>query len=1293
MIKKFTPFWLLVVFMLMVQSTQSQTVITQWNFNSVPPDASTATGSVSPSAGAGIIANIGGNTASFASGAANSGSSDPATVDNSGWGLTGWPAQGANDKTAGIRFSASTAGHQNIIVTFDLRHSNTGPRHLQFHYTADITATTPVWVDFAISAATGGDTWFARSYNLSAITALNNNVNAGFRVVAAFEPSTAAYAASGTASTYAPGGTWRFDMLTVLGTAAGGDVTPPVAQSFQVTSATTSFIKFSETVTNATATNIANYTFSPALSIATATLSVTSDTVFLTHAPFDNGQPYTLAISGVQDAALNTMATTNFNTVFNALVPTLVITEIIHSPNDIEMIEIYNAGAAAVNLGGLKWTDGTTGSFPVVTLAAGATAVFATNTATASTSLNVSPVYPILNGLGSSDDILVIRNSLNQVVDSVAYFVGTNGWPTAPIGIYGYSFELNAAANDNNAGANWLVPQNPVVPQPVQGVVRATPGVYPAPPYMPIIAAISFTATKVSVSETAATVNIIARIQGGGPAPSSVDIELLPLSTAATGTDFTIAAPLQFNWAPNANNVNDTILVTINNDALAENAEYFIVRFTNPVNIALPSAAANHFTVVINDDDKQAPTASQAVTLNHIASFSNGVAGTNSAEIVAHDPASQRLFIANSIGAKMDIINFSNPSAATLMSSIPISSYGSINSIAVKNGIVAAAIENVVPESPGKVVFFDINGVFLNQVIVGAMPDMITFDPAGTKVLTANEGQPKADYTVDPEGSVSIIDISGGIAGLTQANVTTAGFASFNGQAAALKSAGVRIFDLNKPVPPNPLLPVPTVAQDMEPEYITISADGLTAWVTCQENNAVAVINIATSTVTAIRALGTKDHLVTGKGLDVSDQGGIVEIANWPVKGLYMPDAIASYSVGGVTYLVTANEGDDREYTAYAEVIRAGSAAYVLDPVAFPYADALKANIGRLNITTASGDTDGDGDFDEIHAYGSRSISIWNAATGALVWDSGDDMETILSKHPVYGAIFNASNANNSLKNRSDDKGPEPEGVTTGEINGRMYAFIALERIGGCMVYDVTNPASPVFVDYKNTRSLAAYGGDNGPEGIIYISAANSPTGVPLVILANEVSSTLSFYAVNGGVLDIALGDIKAINTGTRNRIDWKTVAEDAGDIFELEKSDDGTGYRYMAAINATGRPSAYGYWDEQPNTGTTYYRLKMKHSSGSISYSPVVKATVKVTAARLQVFPNPVKNQLTIRLNGQPLANANVEIVSLSGTVIKTIRLTTQQSVINVSAIPAGVYMLRYTDNAHVQTIRVTKQ
>jgi hypothetical protein len=404
----------------------------------------------------------------------------------------------------------------------------------------------------------------------------------------------------------------------------------------------------------------------------------------------------------VQDVAMNTMTTTNFNTLFNGTVSGLVITEIIHSPNDVESIEIYNSSAGAIALGGLKWTNGTTGNFPQVTLAPGATAVFATAPATASAILNVTPVYTILNGLGASDDILVIRNSMNQVVDSVSYFVGTNGWPAAPVGLYAYSFELNAAANDNNVGANWAVPQNPVVPQPAQGAIRATPGVYPTPPYTPPAGNVTFVGAKINVNETTTTVNITANLQSGIGSASSVDIELLPLSTATSGSDFTLPASLQFDWAPFANNVNDVITITINNDLLPENTEYFIVRFTNPVNVTLPSAAANHFTVTITDNDKAAPPPLQTVTLNHIASFSNGAAGTNSAEIVAHDPASQRLFIANSIGSKIDIVNFSNPAAATLISSIPVTAYGGINSIAVRNGIVAAAIENAVPENAGK---------------------------------------------------------------------------------------------------------------------------------------------------------------------------------------------------------------------------------------------------------------------------------------------------------------------------------------------------------------------------------------------------------------------------------------------------------------------------------------------------------------------------------------------------------------------------------------------------------------
>jgi hypothetical protein len=717
---------------------------------------------------------------------------------------------------------------------------------------------------------------------------------------------------------------------------------------------------------------------------------------------------------------------------------------------------------------------------------------------------------------------------------------------------------------------------------------------------------------------------------------------------------------------------------------LPENAEYLIFRFTNPVNITLPPSASNHYTVMITDDDRRAPIASQSIKLNHIGSFSNGVAGTNSAEIVAHDPGSQRLFIANSIGAKIDIVNFSNPAAPSLISSIPVTSYGNINSIAVKNGIVAAAIEDAIPELPGKVVFFDIHGAFISQVEVGAMPDMITFNNAGTKVLIANEGQPKTDYTVDPEGSVSIIDISGGIAGITQSAVTTAGFSSFNAQTATLKAAGVRIFGLNNP----------TVAQDLEPEYITISSDDQTAWVTCQENNAIAVINMATGTVTDIRPLGTKNHNLLANALDVSDQGGTIEIANWPVKGVYMPDAIASYTVGGQTYLVTANEGDAREYSTYEEAVRISSSSYVLDSTAFPYSAALKANIGRLNVTTASGDTDGDGDFDEIHAFGARSISIWNATTGELVWDSGDEMELMISKHPVYSAIFNASNANNTLKNRSDDKGPEPEGVTVAQINGRTFAFVALERIGGCMVYDITNPSSPVFVDYKNTRTLGSYGGDNGAEGIIYISADNSPTGVPIVVLANEVSSTLSFYAIDASVLDISLVDIKAQNVVSRNHIQWITATEVRGDVFEVEKSNNGISFNHLATVPAKGLPSSYNHYDEQPYNGLTYYRLKLKHLSGGVSYSPVVTALFNDNkSAFIQVYPNPTVNQLTLRTNGILALPLPVEIVNMNGAVVKKLQITTQQTTINFGALPAGMYTLKYFINQQLQTIKVTKQ
>jgi len=1284
MTKFFTRFVLSFVCTALGFYLHAQAIITQWNFNSNPADANNSTGSSIASIGVGTINAIGGSVSSFASGTSGNGSSDPVTIDNTGFGITTFPTQNTNNKTAGIQFSASTVGYNSISVTFDLRHSNTGPRHLQFQYTTDVTASTPVWVDFAVEVTTAGDTWFPRSFNLSSITGLNNNPNAGFRVVAAFDPAGTSYLASNPSSNYATGGTWRFDMVTIKGNSIAGDVTAPIAQNMRFLSATTSFIKFSEALNNASATNLANYSFNPALSVSSASLSLTGDTVFLTHAPYINGQPYTLTISGVQDVSLNSMSSTPLNTIFNASIPNLVITEIMHSPNDIEMVEVHNAGTTPINVGGLKWAEGTGGNFPEISLAAGSSIVFSTAPTTASTAFNNIPVYLLTAGLSSSNDILVIRNSLDQTIDSVAYFVGTNEWPTAPNGVYGYSFELSSISSDNNLGSNWVVPQNPIIPQPTGGVVRATPGIYPTPSFTPTNANVSFVGGKVTVNENGtSTLNIIANLQGGGALPSSIDIALIPIGTATNNQDFTLPSSLKFEWPANANNVNDTIAITINNDALQEPTEYFMFRFVNPTNIVLPAASVNHFTVFIQDDDLQTLTPSNSIQLNHIASFNNGTAGTNSAEIVAHDPVSQRLFIVNSIGRKLDIVNFSNPAAASIIKSISVTPYGNINSLAVKNGIVAVALENLDPQLPGKVLFLNTNGDSLNTVTVGAMPDMITFNHAGTKVFTANEGEPNAAYTNDPEGSVSIIDISSGVANVTNTNVSTASFNAFNSQLAALKNAGIRIFGLNA-----------TVAQDIEPEYITISDDDATAWITCQENNAIAVLNIATATITELIPLGTKNHALLGNALDASDQGTDIQIANWPVKGLYMPDAIASYKVGGQTYLVTANEGDSREYTGFSEIDRLSSVGYKLDSTAFPFADVIKANIGRLNITKASGDTDGDGDFDEIHVYGSRSFSIWNANTGVLVWDSKDEIEQIIAKHPTWKSLFNASNANNTLKNRSDDKGPEPEGVTIAQIAGKTFAFIALERIGGCLVYDITDPTNPVYVEYKNTRNTASYGGDNGAEGILFIKASDSPTGNDLVILANEVSSTLTFYSVNATALDIQLAEITAKAIGNKNIVQWNTVAEEKGDVFEVERSANGISFGKIATIVAKGIASNYIFTDEQPVKGTNFYRLRLQHNSGNVTYSNIVSAHQNTASLAVTVAPNPFVNQFFIQINTSlSTENAIVEMFDAKGVLVKKMILKANQSRIDASNLPKGNYTVKYTNGNFTETVLVQKQ
>lgn len=905
-------------------------------------------------------------------------------------------------------------------------------------------------------------------------------------------------------------------------------------------------------------------------------------------------------------------------------------------------------------------------------------------------------------------------------------------------------------------------------------------------------------------------------------------------------------------------------------------------------------------------------TGTPAVTLTPLGTYDSGFFDVEAAEIVTYDPATQRAFVVNGGAKTIDVLDISDPSAPALVSQIDVTQFGGgANSVDFRDGVLAAAVEAEDKTANGSVVFLDSDGNLITSVEVGPLPDMVTFTPDGAKVLTANEGEPNDDYTVDPEGSISIVDVSGGVENVTAENVTTADFTAFND---AELDPSIRIFG-----------PDATVAQDLEPEYIAVSPDSSTAFVTLQENNALAVVDLAAGEVTSLVALGFKNYNapvasmtmvefdnrpllgtttagqeillggfsglffegvdeatgelrfvthpdrgpnaepfdvdgdgvnerpfplpdfqselvrftyspvtqamtiterirltrgdgtpITGlpnlageagmafadeepvdllgnpleldpygadmegvavaddgsfwmvdeyrpaiyhfdpagvlinryvpegsnheedgievgvealpevlaqrranrgfeavalhngilyafiqspldnpdtdndanskastlariiafdtaaattigqylyvldggavdkigdavalpdgdflvierddaigpdaqkfiykvslanatnihartdlpveanrglerqsalglaragivpaakslfvdlgalgytqgdkpeglalidentlavindndfglvgtfdpatglldenpapvpvilglidlrsNGLDASDRDDTVNIRNWPVLGMYMPDAIAAYEVAGELYLITANEGDARAYDGFDEETRVGD--ILLDLAAYPNAAELQddANLGRLRTSTTMGDADGDGLVEQIYSFGGRSFTIWDSQ-GNVVWDSGDELAQITAA--AFPADFNASGENDTFDARSDDKGVEPEAVILASLNERIYAFVGLERIGGVMIYDVTDPHAPAFVDYVNPRDFAVPSedaGDLAPEGLKFVPADASPTGEPLLIISNELSGTTTIFTVD----------------------------------------------------------------------------------------------------------------------------------------------------------------------------------
>lgn len=462
------------------------------------------------------------------------------------------------------------------------------------------------------------------------------------------------------------------------------------------------------------------------------------------------------------------------------------------------------------------------------------------------------------------------------------------------------------------------------------------------------------------------------------------------------------------------------------------------------------------------------------------------------------------------------------------------------NSLSIFGDWLAVAVQNAQKQQNGAVLFYKITDdqpKLIKAVQVGALPDMVTFTPDGKKVLVANEGEPTADYKYDPVGSVGVINIKNG---MPEDNSILLMFDKFESQKAELMKQGFKYASPQGH----------TLAQDIEPEYITVSQDSQSAWVSLQENNALAQVDLSNNTIIAIHPLGLKDYGKADNAIDASDKDKKINIKAWEgVYGLYQPDTIDSYSVNGKHYTVTANEGDSRDWwfstkdetsclqaggtkfddedgcLSYSEEVRAGKLTLAANHPQRSHLD--KEELGRLKVTKAMGDEDGDGKYEKLISFGARSFSIWDDK-GQQVFDSGNQFAKTIAKRYPNG--FNTDESENKFDSRSDDKGVEPEALTIGSIEGKTYAFIGLERMGGIMIYDISDPQKSSFVDYFLNRDLSVdfeindstdpvtlkgdymKAGDLAPEGMRFVAAKDSPIHKPLLLVASEVSGTVSVY-------------------------------------------------------------------------------------------------------------------------------------------------------------------------------------
>lgn len=523
------------------------------------------------------------------------------------------------------------------------------------------------------------------------------------------------------------------------------------------------------------------------------------------------------------------------------------------------------------------------------------------------------------------------------------------------------------------------------------------------------------------------------------------------------------------------------------------------------------SLADGAWTNEVSDDPIQEETStvntkSENGVLNYLGSYSTGATNEDGgvAEIVKYNTDNKKMYLVSGQFQSVDIVSLESTvtdkeneyklekrldiHALAKEHNFTCSDITSVD-INTKLDIIGIAVQGEKYTDNGSIVLFDYDGNYLCHFEAGVQPDMITFTKDGKYALTANEGEPREGYDngADPKGSITVLTLNNNI---TSSTVHTYDFSKFDNQRKDLINDGVILKKNTAP------------SLDLEPEYIAVTEDSQYAYVSLQEANSIATFNLSTMEWESIKGLGFKDHNAEGNELDLNKNSKI-NIQKENVYGVYMPDGLASMTIDGVNYILTPNEGDAREWEEYTDIKE----------------DTINGSKKKVELLD---NNEFDGlDSNKTYTFGGRSFSIFRADDMSLVYDSGSDFERKVAE--LYPTIFNSNHKELEIDGRSNKKGIEPEDVKTLIIGNKTYAFIGLERAGGLMMYDVSNPSNSKYVDYLNIRNMTNgeinNGSDLGAEGISVIEAKDSPNGYPMVLVANEVSGTVSVMYINEGYM------------------------------------------------------------------------------------------------------------------------------------------------------------------------------